>query len=102
MKSKYDYYRSVCSTTTTIIEHCFTSTPCLSASLFPSSVLIFYLCSTSDESACVFNCMCRRIGEYISLEQFHLILVLTGLTGLRLLLAVLCPELWASSSLLCW
>ena len=97
------------STNTTIIEHCFTSTPCLSSSLLPSSCVIFYLSSTPDEDhvskALVFLIVLyvsSYISEYISLEQFYLILLLTGLTRLRLLFAVLCPELWASSSLVCW
>ena len=52
----------------------FTSTPCLSSSLLPSSFIIFCLLTPDEdsvESACVqLFLVFRRLGEYISLEQF--------------------------------
>ena len=58
-----------------VIHVFFTSTPCLSSSLLPSSFYYFLSSYTwwrlSVESACVqLFLVFRRLGEYISLEQF--------------------------------
>ena len=58
--------------------HCFTSTPCLSSSLLPSSYIIFYLSAYTRRKlskALVFLIvlfLCCCIGECIYLELFYL------------------------------